>query len=135
MDSVVDIEADRATEEATIIIRAAKTKITKKADIITAGVTIVAEATTTTTKAEEAKVVVVAVTTMAEASTDVSHATVNSTAEAVEVAAIMADAANTLEAVAAITEVKKTKKVISRLYLGKESSNYHPHDEFKKHKL
>lgn len=117
MDSVVDIEADRATEEATIIIRAAKTKITKKADIITAGVTIVAEATTTTTKAEEAKVVVVAVTTMA-VSTAVLPAMVNSIEVAVEAAAIMADAVNTLvaraeEAVAAITEVKKTKKVIS----------------------
>ena len=112
MDSVVDIEADRATEEATIIIRAAKTKITKKADIITAGVTIVAEATTTTTKAEEAKVVVAAVTTMA-VSTAVLPAMANSIEVAVEAAAIMADAANTLEAVAAITEVKKTKKVIS----------------------
>ena len=117
MDSVVDIEADRATEEATIIIRAAKTKITKKADIITAGVTIVAEATTTTTKVEEAKVVVAAVTTMA-VSTAVLPAMANSIEVAVEAAAIMADAVNTLaaraeEAVAAITEVKKTKKVIS----------------------
>jgi len=117
VDSVVDIEADRATEEATIIIRAAKTKITKKADIITAGVTIVAEATTTTTKAEEAKVVVAAVTTMA-VSTAVLPAMANSIEVAVGAAAIMADAVNTLaaraeEAVAAITEVKKTKKVIS----------------------
>ena len=117
MDSVVDIEADRATEEATIIIRAAKTKITKKGDIITAGVTIVAEATTTTTKAEEAKVVVAAVTTMA-VSTAVLPAMANSIEVAVGAAAIMADAVNTLaaraeEAVAAITEVKKTKKVIS----------------------
>ena len=117
MDSVVDIEADRATEEATIIIRAAKTKITKKVDIITAGVTIVAEATTTTTKVEEAKVVVAAVTTMA-VSTAVLPAMANSIEVAVEAAAIMADAVNTLaaraeEAVAAITEVKKTKKVIS----------------------
>jgi len=117
VDSVVDIEADRATEEATIIIRAAKTKITKKVDIITAGVTIVAEATTTTTKAEEAKVVVAAVTIMA-VSTAVLPAMANSIEVAVEAAAIMADAVNTLaaraeEAVAAITEVKKTKKVIS----------------------
>ena len=117
MDSVVDIEADRATEEATIIIRAAKTKITKKADIITAGVTIVAEATTTTTKAEEAKVVVAEVTTMA-VSTAVLPAMANSIEVAVGAAAIMADAVNTLaaraeEAVATITEVKKTKKVIS----------------------
>ena len=115
---MVDIEADRATEEATIIIRAAKTKITKKADIITAGVTIVAEATTTTTKAEEAKVVVVvAVTTMA-VSTAVLPAMANSIEVDVEAGAIMADAVSTLaakaeEAVAAITEVKKTKKVIS----------------------
>ena len=117
MDSVVDIEADRATEEATIIIRAAKTKITKKADIITAGVTIVAEATTTTTKAEEAKVVVAEVTTMA-VSTAVLPAMANSIEVDVEAGAIMADAVSTLaakaeEAVAAITEVKKTKKVIS----------------------